>query len=445
MGKSLFHLLLILLALDLAMPFAHAAGPTPAPAAPTPAAPKNPGVTTAVIPAAIPNPNPSTWSSNTPLQMGFDPSKTVTEVDAPCKKDGDTSPTSFGLRPCSVFIPEAVKVIEKRIHNQTDCFYKGKVLDPTALDPKTKGALPTDAADPATQCPGPNFGKETCNVAPGHFNDEVAEITANHTGLNCGTSVEMHVSCSLDGSCTVTPDATGDYGTQEDAYTRGTMIAALGCYNTQVTNGITVDGKVKVAAWGNQIGPCGAIATDYVYKMAQNGKQGESLTKALKGQPNIADIENCPDAQNQQKGGDDSTELGKDRQSACLLRAARHATEALYEHLAVCEVMSRASYSRDKFLDAFFDRLTCPNPGDKQNCVDPTVKKRIKTIIKKCENNPSDASATKCYRRVYLGLWEGAQGIPPTDGVKTTVGTPLWPEDGNCSTSFISGLTQEGD
>ena len=436
MGKSLLNLPFLVCVLGFSLPLVFAASPVPT-VVPQKAA------AAVVAPAATPDPQLTAWPTNVPFQVGGDGAKTVTEITAPCKKDDDKSPGSLGLRTCKVFIPEAVKAIEKRVHNQTDCLYDGVVLDPTALK----------MTYPKTQCVGPKFGKETCNVADSHFNtpatvedpaqDGPQEILSNHLGTSCGTSIEMHVSCSSDGSCVVTPDATGDYGTQEDAYTRGTLVAAAGCYYAQVTQGIVADTKVKVSSWGSQIGPCGAAATDYMYKMASAKQTAETLAKALEGQPNIADIENCPDFLSEQKKIEDTTELGKLRQSACLLRAGRHAIEALYEHIAVCEVIARASYSRDKFLDAFFDRLTCPNPGDKQNCVDPTVKKRIRTIINKCDGNPSDASATKCYRRVYLGLWEAAQGIKPTNGVKTKISKPLWPQDGSCSVDYSAGLVED--
>ena len=131
------------------------------------------------------------------------------------------------------------------------------------------------------------------------------------------------------------------------------------------------------------------------------------LNKRLEAQPNLKEIEDCS------RASTDAAEAGGDlKMSSCYLKTARSGLEAMFKHLAVCEVFVRAQLSYENYLDHFFSRSAADLRQDQ--------------IKKKCTDVGKEDKINQCYRQVYLDVVR--DGIAPRlEGIMAR-----WPASGEC-------------
>ena len=94
-------------------------------------------------------------------------------LPAPCRVEGTADAQSRFLRPCEAFQTELSQEVSDKTRTHITALYQGKRLDPLG---------------------GPNslgfpFGKPVCNLTPGLFNENRAEVTTNHLGEACGPPI----------------------------------------------------------------------------------------------------------------------------------------------------------------------------------------------------------------------------------------------------------------
>lgn len=277
------------------------------------------------------------------------------ELDAPCIpgtndeeiKRLKAQGAHAGERACKVVLREADQKLEKRVRDQAEQYYDGCDLDPTQA-PNAQG------------CRGRTVPRETCNVlsngVPGTFGGN--ELATNHKGRSCGDW--PYFNSRLSGrTCSITPDYTRTSHFIEDSYNRGGWIQAMNCYHNQVKAEVA-RGKLRLTtvrnAEGAEVnGPCAAMAQqfDWAKREADASVSSAAVAKAneqsLTGEANIADVEMCTGAE-RSKVEDENPDVGRLRQSACQLVAARQNLEAMWMQLAACEVFSRAQRSYERFM-----------------------------------------------------------------------------------------------
>lgn len=269
-----------------------------------------------------------------------------TEVQAPCARPGQENDHPE-LRPCAAVLDESKPKLELRVRQQAEHYYSGCDLDPTA-PPSTGG------------CRGTRIPTPTCNVldtegVPKTFN-VIVERDRNHEGTlpglprasgSCGNWPRFHTRVS-GRSCQVQPVYAGE-NVIEDAYNRGAWIQALNCFHNQVSSEIE-HGKLKISRLtlpdGTQAeGTCAPMARDYAGTVSRNGQAYQSISQKLGAQPNLRDIAYCTGNETAS-----AVDVGPLRQSACHLAVVRQSTEAMFMHLAACEVWNRARRSYERFI-----------------------------------------------------------------------------------------------
>lgn len=335
------------------------------------------------------------------------------EVEAPCARAG-TEDRYPERRPCHAVIEEAKAKVELRVRQQAEHYYSGCDLDPTA--PPTVGG-----------CRGTRIPTPTCNVldtegVPKTFN-LIMERDQNHEGAlpglarasgSCGNWPRFQTQVR-GRSCQVTPIYAGQ-NVIEDAYNRGAWIQALNCFHHQVRSEIE-RGTLKISRLtlpdGTQAeGACASMAREYAGTVTRNGEVTQSISQKLGAQPNLGDIDHCTGSERARATGE-SADVGPLRQSACFLSSARQSTEAMFMHLAACEIWNRARRSYEVFLGTALGRddvrMNARNQvqgrrGSRSECNEEHI---LNTAYK-----PAFFSG---FRRKAEGLWnaESCQGGAP--------------------------------
>ncbi|MEK6705173.1 MAG: hypothetical protein AABZ06_05245 [Bdellovibrionota bacterium] len=311
------------------------------------------------------------------------------------------------------------KKVEDRIRLQIEGYYRGCDIDmdPDTDDPeyaKINGLLEHfkkqlgsnntfeekykevfESIDSSTnKCPGRPFPLETCNMFswPGTFNDKMREgvkSEQNHIGHYCGDYTHFDTKLRRT-TCHVTPDHTSGKHEREDAFIRGAWVQALTCYHQKVQNELSSE-RLKIKPIKDAESPCAALAKKYDEQKRMSDTIANDLNIWLKGQKNIKDIWNCTGKETTNPN-ELNPDVGKHRQSACQLVTAQRNMEAMFTHLAVCEIFSRAQLSFEKFL---------VGPGGKGGLYD-YVKKHLNT--NKCRSkNKRNCSHERILERCYKG------------------------------------------
>ena len=358
------------------------------------------------------------------------------EVPAPCSD----VPSATVWRKCSDVISHAdngnlgkglLKALDARIKTQVEKFY---------TDGRSVSTL-----DPTDQCTGEecvpgasyNFVKPVCSLTPNSLNGCVAEETTNHNhSESCGDFIEVKIpSADL-----LQYDLTGNHGKRERSWFGGIYVQALSFFLAQVKDEVKNTRKLKIAA----ASPCAILGQD----VANLGRQSDNVAKALRdnlgSQANGNDIWKCEadwDPSDVKVGMD----VGKLRQSAQQLCAARSGQEAMFTQLMVCEVVYRTKVAFkssfvslddfrgkvEKYMDKKCEKLcedSCSSAcGIVWNPAPSWNKSRCLTCYQGCSN--------QCYRRELLNY------------IKETVAP--WTSGGTCTpiseleSKFIPTSTRE--
>lgn len=343
----------------------------------------------------------------------------VSEVGVPCAEDagGKSATGAAYLRKCSEVLgavkgqkgytgPSGVlPLLDEQVKKLVDApersLYRGENPDPDNTDPSITHA----------------FGTPVCNPVPNpYFNSSKAELETNHLGESCGEPFHFKVNASSSG-VVAKMYTSGKYGTREGAYLRGSWVQALTCYWQQVKTEISSSRKLKINP------ACSAIGDAMAELSAGSADIASTMNKQLGSSKSLSEIWKC-EATELEKGSPGDPDVGKLRQKAQQLCAARASFETLFTQLAMCEVTTRAGKAYRRLAsspDQFLDQL---KEGAARTC-----NKRCNSQCSGCASSLSGAAArcsscgTQCANQCYPGelakfYAEKIRG---------------WPSNGSCS------------
>lgn len=261
-----------------------------------------------------------------------------------------------GLRSCEDVVdgkapPEGVvPLVEKHIADYIETLYKTN-LEPHPFGPDTKI----------------EFGPTVCSLVPGAHTRGSSEVLSDHNGKGCGRPYGVSVKRKLTGG-KIQLDQTNGQGTREQGYFRGAYLAALACFEAEVTNEIRSTRKLTVKS-----AACRQLAEDYQTLGNLVHQRAETLIISA----NIDDIENAKKSWDPSKGP--KPDVGELRQSAQQLAAARSSIEATFAYLGACEVFARAS-------DAYLRLVSNPQATDQ---IHKELFQSLSSSCKSCDRSPA--------------------------------------------------------
>lgn len=280
----------------------------------------------------------------------------ASSVQVPCGSE------ETGLNDCTEVKDRSIDLVTKRSKEVVEDWYRGK-----------------------------DFYSRTCSLTPTIFNPQ-SEISSNHQGQSCGEwsrinttykVVKDDFSVRVDSYSSV--DSSGSRGDRERAYTAGAYVQAVDCMLKQVIRDIR-SGSLDVKACESLGRKTGQKVTEFVSSL-------KNFSSHIEGSNARAILNKC---QSSVQGGKDSEQVQAESldQLNCRLLSQRGATEALFQQLAVCELMLRSQTAFERF------KLDALNPSD--------IRKRVDGWAKACQSCGPDADCQNtCYQSKYTEFFKG--------------------------------------
>jgi hypothetical protein len=281
-------------------------------------------------------------------------SEDTSNVPVPCLDDSATAgsgASNIGFRPCKVVLdetgPSPLTRIKKYIQGQIDAYY--------GLYAETPTGTPTYHADSGVdydfmQPPGPKFGPTVCNVNENTLVSKngtpYSEISQDHLGKSCGTSMAIKVQISVPkvGDCAAGKPSFSPSliynavnGSLEEGYFRGSLIQATSCYYNNVLQDIKNKKMIVDGPMSGVSSACSALAQDLRKLMKDYTDEVQILVNQK--DPHVKDLQTCS-ANAAPKAQDDPAAL-----NILQLCSVQQGIEDAFVHLARCEIFSRAQNS----------------------------------------------------------------------------------------------------
>lgn len=312
-----------------------------------------------------------------------------------CSEVIQGQPGISGYTGPSGIVIQLTSQMKKQIADPAHSLYRGEIVDPSS----------PNAFAPDTS----NFGTPTCDLMPGPYNGGKPELDTNHRGESCGHPAVFEVRVSTGGVKTLMY-MSGAAGTMEAAYLRGIWVQALTCHAEQVKREIELRKELNVSS------SCRSMAGAF-HKLGVGAEASvNKLHSSLHHQSNIADIWKC-DA----LAGDSeelNPDVGRHRQSAQQLCAARKSMETLFTQIAMCEVFARAG-------KAYRGAVKEP-AGFLQEIKDTVADTCKKRCTNKCGDCSSPGGCSKCGTECANDCYKPELRHFIVEKMKP------WPSDGSC-------------
>ncbi|MBU6376325.1 MAG: hypothetical protein KGQ59_10045 [Bdellovibrionales bacterium] len=296
-------------------------------------------------------------------------------VAVPC---GDPS---TGLSDCKEVKERSKKLVFARVKEIVDCWYG-------------KGA----------NCDGISSGfSRICNLIGGSLTP--SEMESNHVGQSCGAWSEVKTEYKVSGGLQPRVDSesqvisSGGKGDRERAYVAGGYINATECALRRVLRMID-SGSLSVSACKAAGQDLASVQGSFTAAIGRIGganalkieNKRELLDKCDGKTQKVVEKQYSKEMSNSADAKAESLD-----QKNCRLATQRSGAEAMFQHLAVCEIMAQVEPAYNRFV------MSSMSPGVMQGRIDGWVKK-----CKGCMND--DQCQNECYQKNFLEYIRGQLG-----------------------------------